>query len=358
MVLSGTLREFILADVMQLLTQQKITGKLILINGTIEGHIVFRNGIIVSAVREQEHFPMKLFYFLTEMRQQSKTKVREVFSSYENNVAGLTAFIENKGLLSHDELENYATNVTIDITCSLFLWKRGNYRFDSMPSVDHLIPARIEIPVENVVMEAMRRIDEWHRMREAINEATIFSHAGKQINLQDDHDPINDPSPYFFHRIDGTTDVKTLLKDSFLTDYKIYETLYQMMQDELIHPLSDSVTRSIRAAMLKKDQQQSVNSFLPPLVAAAVSIGIIVLIILVALLLRGVFFSQLLKDSNQIRNEITLQDAALHLNDAELFSRSMTITPSTPENREIDFYSITPKEYRLILKKGIGLPED
>ncbi len=358
MVLSGTLREFILADVMQLLTQQKITGKLILINGTSEGHIVFRNGIIVSAVREKEHFPMKLFYFLTEMRQQSKTKVREVFSSYENNVAGLTAFVENKGLLSHDELENYATNVTIDITCSLFLWKRGNYRFDSMPSVDHLIPARIEIPVENVVMEAMRRIDEWHRMREAINEETIFSHTGKQIDLLDDRDTINDPSPYFFHRIDGTTDVKTLLKDSFLTDYKIYDTLYQMMQDELIHPLSDSVTRSIRAAMLKKGQQQSVNSFLPPLIAAAVSIGIIVLIVLVALLLRGVFFSQLQKESSQIRNEITLQDAGVHFNDAALFRRSTSLSPFIPGNREIDFYSISRKEKLLILKKDIGLPED
>ncbi|MBN1759682.1 MAG: DUF4388 domain-containing protein [Chitinispirillaceae bacterium] len=351
MVLSGTLREFILADVMQLLTQQKITGKLILVNGSSEGHIVFKNGTVVSAVREQEQFSTKLFNFLTEMRQQPKNKVREVFSSYEGNLAGLTSFIEKKELLSHDELENYAVNVTIDITCSLFLWNRGNYRFDSMPSVDHLIPAGIEIPVENVVMEAMRRIDEWHRMREAITEETIFTLTGKSIDLETDRDPISDPSPYFYHRIDGTTDTKKLLADSFLTEYKIYETLYQMMQDDLIHPLSDTITRSIRAAILKKEQSKSVATVFPPIIAISVSLGIILLILLLAFFLRGVLFSKLSEESSLLRNEITRQQAVGHLHEAELFYRSTSITPPYPGEQPPVFFSVTGKEAKYFSQK-------
>ena len=351
MVLSGTLREFILADVMQLLTQQKITGKLILINGSSEGYIVFRNGTIVSAVREQEQFSTKLFYFLTEMRQQPKNKMRELFASYEGNLAGLTSLIETRGLLTHEELENYAVNVTIDITCSLFLWNRGHYRFDSMPSVEHLIPAGIDIPVENVVMEAMRRVDEWHRMREAITGETIFSRTGKGINLETDHDPINDPSPYFYHRIDGTTDMRKLLADSFLTEYKIYETLYQMMQDDLIHPLSDSITRSIRAAILKKDQDQSVATIFSPIVAIFISLGIVVLIVLLVILLRGVLFSSLIDESSALRSRLARQETFNHLHEAELFYRCTCISSPYSEDQLPDFFSLTGNEVKYISEK-------
>lgn len=350
MVLSGTLREFILADVMQLLTQQKITGKLILVNGTHEGHIVFKNGIIVSAIREKEQFTQRLFYFLTEMRQQPRNKVREVFTSYEGNLAGLTGFIEKKGIMTHEELDNYATSVTIDITCSLFLWNQGQYHFDSLPSVDHLIPAHIQIPVENVVMEAMRRADEWHRMREAISESTIFVHTGSEFDLQTDRDPIDDPSPYFYLRIDGTTEVKQLLQDAFLTEYKIYETLYQMMQDDLIKPLSDTITQSIRAANLKNQQQHSEAPFLRPAVAILITTGIVLLIILLAIVFRGVLFSSLINDSSAIRNEIALQNARLHFNEAELFIRSTTLPSSERSTGTPTFHSFTPKEQHLLFR--------
>jgi hypothetical protein len=354
MVLSGTLREFILADVLQLLTQQKITGKLILVSGRNEGYIVFKNGTIVSAVKGQEQFSMKLFYFLTEMRQQSKTKVREVFSSYEGNLAELTSFIEKKGFLSLVELQSYATNVTIDITCSLFLWTTGNYRFDSMPSVDHLIPAGIDIPVENVLMEAMRRIDEWHRMREMISEDTIFVHTDQEFDMQVDRDPITDPSLYFYHRINGTTEVKILLQDSFLTEYKIYETLHEMVQNELIKPLSDTVTRSIRAAMLKKEQEQTTAPMLPPIIAISVTIGIILLIILLAWLFRGILFSKLTIDSSILKSQITNQTADTHFRDARIFYQSTTRSTGYTTNDVLHFSSISQKDAAyLALKRNL-----
>ena len=350
-VLSGTLREFILADVLQLLTQQKVTGKLLLVSGRNEGQIVFKEGTIVSALMGQENFSLKLFYFLTELKRLPKSKVREIFMSNEGNIAELTSYFEKRNIISHAEMETYASTVILDITCSLFLWSSGNYRFDSMVSVDHLIPASIDIPVENVVMEAMRRIDEWHRMREIITEETIFSHAGKEFNLQNDPNPVIDPSLYFFHRIDGTTDVKTLLKDSFLTEYKIYETLYQMLQDELIRPLSDTITQSIRAAMLKKEQEYRKAPLFPPVVSVLVSIGIILLILLLAWLLRGFLLSKQTLSSAIYKNQVVTQTARNHFNDAYLYYRSTMPVP--PEHIEsfARFSSITGKDHRLISKK-------
>ena len=72
MVLSGTLREFILADVFQLLAQQKITGKLLLNNGRSEAYVIFENGLVVAAEKDDEKFVSKLFNYLVDILQLPK----------------------------------------------------------------------------------------------------------------------------------------------------------------------------------------------------------------------------------------------------------------------------------------------
>lgn len=317
MVLSGTLREFILADVLQLLTQQKVTGTLILTNGRSEGNIIFKDGLVVGAVRDQESLAIKLFHYLTTIQQQPKNRVRELFSLYEGKIAELTAELEKRGILTHQELASYAQSVTEDITCSLFLWTTGTYRFASRRTVDALIPVGIAIPIENIVMEAMRRIDEWHRMRVAITEDIIFVHTGKSFEGPAGlFSPLDSPEPYIFQRINGTSPVKSFLTDSFLTDYKIYETIYNLIQSEVIRPLSEQLTKSIQAAIQRNEQDIRSASVMPPLFSLLISIGIILLIILAAWLYRGVIFSKLTIDTTLQKNEVKLQQAELHQNDA------------------------------------------
>jgi hypothetical protein len=263
----------------------------------------------------------------------------------------LTLFLENKGIISHQDLESYATAVTIDITCSLFLWKTGNYRFDSLRTVDHLIPAGIDIPVENVVMEAMRRIDEWHRMRQVIDEETILAHTGKQPDMEAAAGPIDNPSLYFYHRIDGTSAVKTLLNDAFLTEFKIYESIYALIQEDLIKPLSETVTRSIRAAIQKKEQDKYAASALPPLVSILVTIGLILLLIFLAWLFRGVLFSKLSINSSIRNTEIHLLAAEEHYRDAQRYFRAQSLIPASQNNELSCYSSLTRKDLHYLSLK-------
>ena len=347
MVLSGTLREFILADVMQLLTQQKVTGKLTLSCEQQEGCIIFKNGDIVSATREQESFSGKLFNYLTAYQKQPKNKVRELFTKYKDNTAELSTYLESKGILTHDEIEMYAINVSIDIACSLFLWTSGHYQFDSLKSVDNFIPAGVGIPVENVVMEAMRRIDEWHRMHEAINEDTIFVQNELKVDLPEYNSPDDDPSIYLYNQIDGTRSVQEFLKDSFLTEYKIYETFYALVQSESIRSLSDTVTRSIKAALQKKEHEANVASAMPPMFSFIFSTVSILIIVLFSWLYRGAIHRELQIKSSVERSRTALRIAQQHQNDARLYFLVHSLYP-TSQNDEL-------QDYSLITKKDAGI---
>ncbi len=361
MVLSGTLREFILADVLQLLTQQKVTGKLLLNTGRAEGYILFSEGNVVSAANDQESFTTKLFHYLTIVQSQPKNKVRELFSLHEEKAADLTSSLEQKGVLTHQELESYATTVVLDIACTLFLWTSGNYRFDSLRTVDQFVPAGISIPVENIVMEAMRRIDEWHRMREAITEESIFVHTGNVPDTSDERNPIEDPTSFLYERINGTSPVKSLLKDSFHSEYKIYESLFKLFNDGLIQPHSDTVTRSIRAALQKKDADALAATTMPPFFSLMISAVCILLIILASLLFRGVLLSGLTVSSTIRKNEMLFLSSQERYRDAQRYFQTQHLTaPPLSDDRELSGYSFITKRdiLYLSLKRSLDMNRD
>jgi hypothetical protein len=349
MVLSGTLREFILADVMQLLTQQKITGKLILNSNRSEGTIVFKNGNIVAAMRETETFSVKLFHYLTGVLQQPRNKIRELFSSYEGKTAELTDYLEKKQLLNHQELENYATSVTIDIACSLFLWTNGNYHFDSYKSVDHLIPAHIELPVENIVMEAMRRIDEWHRMRELITEETVFVQTRKSIDFTDTNNPLENPTYYYYQQINGTQPFKVFLDNSFQTEYKIYECFYSLLQSEHIRSLSESLSRSVHAAISRTELD---NTTIPPIISIFSTIGAIAGIFLISWLYRSILFQDLTIASTVHKNETFIIFSENNEKEAHRFIQYNSIYNDSLKSELSRYSSITKRDIHFLRLKN------
>lgn len=330
MVLSGTLREFILADVMQLLTQQKVTGRLVINSGCLEGTILFKNGIIVGATRHTETFTNRLFYYLITVQQQPRNKIRELFSSYDGKTAELTALLESKGVFTHQELENYATTVIIDIACSLFLWTSGKYHFDAIQNVDSFIPAGISLPVENIVMEAMRRIDEWRRMKTVISDDSVFVQTGNVPEFDTHTSPLDDPLYYCYQQVNGISPVKSLLDNTFITEYKLYECLYSLEQSNLIKPLNDSLMRSVHAALSRTDSNKKAPAFLPVLVAA----GAILIVVLIALFFRFSLLGDLATSSILKKNELSFSRAEHAIRNnfqyEALHSRTTTQTSQSP----------------------------
>jgi hypothetical protein len=332
-VLSGSLREFILADVFQLLTQQKITGKLLLNNNVDEGAIIFKDGAIVCAYKDTEKFENKLESYLTDIKKANVTDCKSLFTAYKDNIAGLTKEILSHSMMTQAEIATLAEITVEDITCSLFLWHKGSYRFSTIRNVDRFIPAKISIPVENIVMEAMRRVDEWNRMQEYITDEIIFINAEKSdTNENLNLDPINDPVGYIIQKINGTSSVKELIATTPLSHYKIYESLNTLIQSNKILPLSDKLTKSVQAAIERKNK--AVDTFVVSVTISSVITGIIILTLLIVStgIFRHVIFSQVVMSQNAARTEATsavlqekFQVAKLLLQSQQRFDASKSV---------------------------------
>jgi hypothetical protein len=214
--------------------------------------------------------------------------------------------------VSKEVLESFATSVIEDIAGSFFLWIKGTYHFSSVPYVDEIAASCVSISVENIIMEAMRRVDEWHRMEKLIHDDTVFvPNERRDKNTGKDINPLSQADEFIYSKIDGISTVATLFRTSCLTEYKVYETLNVLLAAKRITPLSARISQSVVAALEKKEQEEKEGS--KPLITAAtvlVTAGMIIATIFIGyFLLHSLFFSKIELESRLSKLELPLAQA-------------------------------------------------
>ncbi|MBN1130497.1 MAG: DUF4388 domain-containing protein [Chitinispirillaceae bacterium] len=332
MVLKGSLREFILADIFNLLAQQKITGKLILSTGDEEGILAFKEGLVAGAVKGDEQIRRKLFNVLVTVCNYPGDEIRGLFQSFENNMDGLFNEILHQNLLSKEVLESFAVSVVEDIACGFFLWTKGTYYFSSVPYVDDIAPSCVSISVENMAMEAMRRVDEWNRMKKSItNEVVFVTSERRPPELSDAIDPLTQPEEYVYSRIDGISPVSALFRTTCLTEYKVYEALQSLINSGRITPLSTRISQSVVAALEKKEMETQ-KEIRPLTTIAALGITLVMALVIAFMgssLLRGVILLDLEIDRQLARLEVPLGGTIQKVAIATLHYHGLKGTPTS-----------------------------
>jgi len=257
MVLSGALKEFILADVFNLLMQQKITGKLVLTDNKNEGVIVFKDGIIAGAECGDDNLTNKLFNYLIDVKKKAPEQLTPLFNSNADSLSALCSALMERDLINTKELKSFAELCVEDISCGLLAWSKGTYHFNSSRGVPAQACGVVTIPVENIIMEGMRRTDEWTRMQEYIKEDMVFVPSAKNQAAPDEINVTAAPEEYILSLLNGNSSVKTLTKNSCLCEYKVYESINMLLQSQRITALHQKYTQSIQAALKRKDAEEA-----------------------------------------------------------------------------------------------------
>jgi len=281
MVLNGTLKEFILADVFNLLTQQRITGRLDLASGKREALIVFKDGSIVGGEDGDENLTSKLFNYLVDIKRRTPEQLTPIFSAHTGDLSALSSDLLERNLLTAAELKGFAGSFVEDICCSLLTWNEGTYRFNSVGSVSNIACGVVTISAENIIMEGMRRVDEWARMKDYITEDMVFApapHSGGGVS-PGEIDIAAAPEEYIFGLLDGESTVKNIKKSCCLCEYKIYESINFLLQAQRITAMQQHYSESIKAALARKEAEVASvlrATFFSSLIAAAVAAAFVV----------------------------------------------------------------------------------
>ena len=172
MALNGTLKDFGIADIFQLIGQQTKTGVLHLKSREEEVHIAFSNGAIVradSASRQQRDL---LGSMLLNGGLIDASQLEESLEVQRRTLQRLGDILLEKRFIQPAQLkEMYQLQVTETIY-ALFGWKSGTYEFEQ-GAVEFDAEMITPIRSESVLMEGFRRVDEWPSIRRALSSRRL-----------------------------------------------------------------------------------------------------------------------------------------------------------------------------------------
>lgn len=161
MALQGTLKDFALPDILQLIGIQRKTGILTMENDDDTVTVQFVQGQVVGADTRLRKLEDLLGSVLVRTGRITDAQLREVLAIQRETLQRLGYVLVKSGCLSEDDLRDALRIQINQIVYRLFRWRDGRYNFAAMDHLEYDRNLTIPISAETILMEAARMIDEW-----------------------------------------------------------------------------------------------------------------------------------------------------------------------------------------------------
>jgi hypothetical protein len=183
MALRGTLKDFGIADIFQLIGHQGKTGYLIVRERGREVKIGFRDGNVVSAHSSTRRERDMLGSLLVRAEVITHEQLGQALDIQKKTGDRLGDVLTNSGLVEPPSLAMFVKLQLNETLYQLFLWTSGTYEFSQ---TDVGLPTDVEpIRSETVLMEGFRQVDEWPLIRKSIPGYGITFHKLEDLEKLD-----------------------------------------------------------------------------------------------------------------------------------------------------------------------------
>jgi hypothetical protein len=162
MSLAGNLRTMELPDILQWISSGRKTGTLHLQRRSVEKRIVFQHGTVYTSYSNDPREYMG--QFLVRTRRISEEQLFKALLRQEKTGQALGAILIGEGLLDEDEVRTSLKEKAEETIYELFLWPEGKFEFKE-GDVPKDIPITLDADVTSLIMEGIRRVDEWGRIK-------------------------------------------------------------------------------------------------------------------------------------------------------------------------------------------------
>jgi hypothetical protein len=168
MSLAGNLRTMALPDILQWISMGRKTGTLQLERRSIQKKISFRDGNIYTSWSNDPR--ESLGQFLLRERLVSEEQIFKALLRQEDQKRLVGSILVEGGLLSEEDLRRTLRMKAEETVYDLFLWPDGAFEFKE-GALPNDVQIHIEMEVTSVILEGVRRVDEWERIRKVFPSA-------------------------------------------------------------------------------------------------------------------------------------------------------------------------------------------
>lgn len=261
MALEGTLEDFSLADIFQLIGIQRKTGVLSLKNSEEVVTITFHNGMVIGADSSPRKLEDRIGKVLVKTGLITQRELSAALQHQQKTMQKIGYILVNEKYISREELKEALQIQVSQMIYRLFRWKSGEYYFDQKtrvdPNADENIPP---MSAESILMEGIQMIDEWPVIQKRIpNFGLIFRPTVQIEDLEiapdsddDDFDAIvveGEPDgdsekvklsreeAEVFRQVNSKNSVAEIIESTRLGEFHTCKALYDLLDRKIIEEI-------------------------------------------------------------------------------------------------------------------------
>jgi hypothetical protein len=172
MALTGTLKDFGIAEILQLIGQQAKSGVLHLASRDEQIHISMSEGAVVRAESSGRKAREKLGTMLVRAEIITPAELQVALDLQKRTLRRLGDILVDQGFVSAEDLREMTALQTTETVYRLFAWKSGTYAFEA-GEVEWDPASVAPLRAESVLMEGFRQVDEWPLIRRRISSTAV-----------------------------------------------------------------------------------------------------------------------------------------------------------------------------------------
>jgi len=288
----GTLKEFKVPDILQLLSLQQKTG--ILTFTAKDGFItlIFEKGFIVGVDAFPKKLGIRVGHVLVKQDFISEEMLQRALSIQKRTNQRIGEILQGMGLINQGIIETALKTQTIEIVLSLFKWKKGEYNFKIMEFLEDSMRIVDPIPTDNLIMEGVQMLDEWPLIKKMIpNEDIVFFPKPidpKDVVLVDEYDEyvpkgnkiyLSEQETNLLKHINGQNRVRDIVEFGLLTEYKVYKNLFNLLKKDVIEAKSSILNTDTSAEEYFLEERQNHSESLHSKAISAILIVLIIVLV-------------------------------------------------------------------------------
>ena len=259
MALEGTLKDFSLTEIFQLLSYQQKSGVLTIKTNEEEIRVTFLKGAITSADSDTSPLDEELISHLMENQLLSQEKLREVLEIKKETLYPLPRILISSGIISPEKVKKLLDKLVKERLYKLFQLKEASFHFDPAEEEELKADYLPLLSAQAILMEAVQIVDELPiiekkipsptlvvdkyplsgiRVVETAEEGTFLGEEKPPLPEEGDKEGEIKLSPEVFRvyqAIDGKKNIKEIAFSLELSQFEASRAIYELLERKLVY---------------------------------------------------------------------------------------------------------------------------
>jgi hypothetical protein len=271
MALEGNVKDFGLSEIFQLIALQKKSGMLsVTADETLT--IFFKDGEIISTRDRRNQLPDPLRKYLRIYGFLERSEIERIEKIQAETNMDLTDILIREKYFSEDELGVIFYDQIQETIQEVLSWPKSYYKFNIGNQMLQGVQSHASIKVEGILMESMRRIDEFPELLRIFTSERM---AVKRLEMPKVKPPkLDRQEEIIYELLEEETRIEKLIATSKMAKFCTYEALKNLLEKGLLEitetPVEEKIVEVEPKAVVKKKRK---SRLLPSFATVAILVA-------------------------------------------------------------------------------------